>query len=243
MNSLRLLPLATSLAIALSLLWFSASSATVGQTWSQTVSEAAVARAHKDLAAAELLLNTARKLAHEPYEKFETSRLFGRFYQKQQKYEQAESELKQCLEMGRTYDYLRDNGVEEDLSELYVRMGRNADAHAMVEASSQSDRADARVKSLLEPMVLSVQRDIKKAWSPPKQKEVPSGTRTVRTICRWLIAQSGEISCLHVSLSSGDKEFDQAALSTIQKLSPCAALPRGSPKFVEIRFSFDYNVR
>jgi TonB family protein len=85
------------------------------------------------------------------------------------------------------------------------------------------------------PYMRSLQREIKKHWKPPSR----DSSKFVSAVFK--VARDGTISDVSISRSSGDRDEDAAALRAIRE-SNKLALPKGSPKTVDISFEFDYNV-
>lgn len=80
-----------------------------------------------------------------------------------------------------------------------------------------------------------IQGIIKTAWFPPK------GNETKRVTVRYDLLSSGAIRNAKVFGSSNIPAADEAALNAI-KNATLPPLPPGSPDFVTIEFTFDYNV-
>ncbi|MGD9682915.1 MAG: TonB C-terminal domain-containing protein [Candidatus Obscuribacterales bacterium] len=87
------------------------------------------------------------------------------------------------------------------------------------------------------PYMVNLQRQIKRHWFPPK------GDKTRYAKAKFKIKKDGALgSTITISEFSGIKRFDDAAIEAIKSASPFEALPDGSPDFVEIEFTFNYNV-
>ncbi len=86
------------------------------------------------------------------------------------------------------------------------------------------------------PYMADLQRRIKRNWFPP------TDAASKRVTARFTIHQSGKLSNLRLSASSGSAVADQAALKAISNAAPFALLPPGAPESVDIEFKFDYNV-
>lgn len=87
------------------------------------------------------------------------------------------------------------------------------------------------------PYMVKLQKKIKRHWFPPK------GDKTRNAKARFKINKDGSLgTTITVSEFSGIKRFDDAAIEAIENAAPFAALPEGSPEFVEIEFTFSYNV-
>ena len=80
-----------------------------------------------------------------------------------------------------------------------------------------------------------IQGIIKTAWFPPK------GNETKRVTVRYDVLNSGTIRNAKVYGSSNIPAADEAALNAIKSVT-LPPLPPGSPDFVTIEFTFDYNV-
>jgi len=86
------------------------------------------------------------------------------------------------------------------------------------------------------PYVKALQSKIKKAWKPPRA-DVSN-----KTVAKFKVRRSGELFDLKLMNPSGDAQVDEAARQAIQSAAPFARLPRGAPRYVEVEFSFAYNV-
>ncbi len=187
----------------------------LGDSWSNTVSKAALAQARggRVSATAEELLQQAQKLATVPYTQFETARLLGYLYRQQRRYQLAEVALKRCLKVGNTYEYLQGAGIEQDLIALYDQMGRPSDAASMRKAAKETEQHDEHDVRLLTPYMTRLTKTIKSRWIPPA-REAGYGTNLhYQTICNWVIDKTGRFSLIHVSKSSGDEVLDTAAVA------------------------------
>ena len=82
----------------------------------------------------------------------------------------------------------------------------------------------------------SLQRAIKKEWHPPK------GMESRKTVVQFKVYRSGLLDNLKVSTSSGLEATNEAAIEAVKATAPFQPLPKGSPRSVDIQFTFDYNV-
>ncbi|MBX3136159.1 TonB C-terminal domain-containing protein [Candidatus Obscuribacterales bacterium] len=85
------------------------------------------------------------------------------------------------------------------------------------------------------PYMTNLQRQIKRAWYPPRKVE------TSRSTVIFKVHANGTMSNLRLFQSSGIALIDQAALKAVQNAAPFHALPEGAPPDVDIQFTFDYN--
>lgn len=87
------------------------------------------------------------------------------------------------------------------------------------------------------PYMANLQRQIKRSWYPPK------GDASARAKVIFKVAQNGEMSYLRMLIPGPNEAFDRAALAAVRDASQSfRPLPVGSPKDVDIEFTFDYNV-
>ncbi|CAN5726058.1 hypothetical protein BH10CYA1_BH10CYA1_50180 [soil metagenome] len=87
------------------------------------------------------------------------------------------------------------------------------------------------------PYMADLQRSIKHNWSPPKNNE------SKRVVVIFQVSKEVRVSKLRLDRSSGVATVDQAALKAVGNAEPeFGALPEGAPEFVDIQFTFDYNV-
>lgn len=82
-----------------------------------------------------------------------------------------------------------------------------------------------------------VQRRIKRNWRPPR------GNESKRVVLYFRVGKDGRLLGLRVKRSSGVQESDQAALAAVELSAPFRPLPpECRENFIEIDFTFDYNV-
>lgn len=86
------------------------------------------------------------------------------------------------------------------------------------------------------PYMADLQRRIKRKWFPPR------GQESKRARVRFKVQHDGQMSNLELDVPSGDEGADQASLAAVKDASPFRPLPVGAPSFVDIQFTFDYNV-
>jgi len=86
------------------------------------------------------------------------------------------------------------------------------------------------------PWMDDLQRRIKRAWLPPKEHE------SDRVVLVFRVHRGGEVSDLKIQKSSGVGVSDQAALDAVQHAAPFRPLPAGPNNFIDLEFTFDFNV-
>ena len=86
------------------------------------------------------------------------------------------------------------------------------------------------------PFMAGLQRQIKRAWFPPKKNKSNTGR------VYFSINRDGSMQNLRITHSTGFKEGDIAMIHAVQNAAPFHALPEGAPATVDIDFNFDYNV-
>ncbi len=87
------------------------------------------------------------------------------------------------------------------------------------------------------PYMANLQRQIKRSWYPPKSDA------SARAKVIFKVAQNGEMSYLRMQIPGPNDAFDRAAMAAVREASKSfRPLPVGSPNFVDIEFTFDYNV-
>jgi TonB family protein len=82
----------------------------------------------------------------------------------------------------------------------------------------------------------TLQRQIKKHWSPCKESE----PRRVKVTFK--ITEVGELKNLEISQPSGSQSLDLLALKAVTDAAPFDPLPKGSPKEVDILLTLDCNI-
>jgi TonB family protein len=74
-----------------------------------------------------------------------------------------------------------------------------------------------------------------KGWKAPRASEIPPVGR--KTVVQAVIARNGTVTSVFVSLKSGKKGWDDAALAVVKSSSPFDPLPAGfRPQSVEAHF-------
>lgn len=86
------------------------------------------------------------------------------------------------------------------------------------------------------PYMAKLQRQIKRAWFPPR------GTESKRVVVVFKLSSEGKASDIRISQSAGSKVADDAAINAVEKAAPFDSLPAGAPSTVDIQFTYDYNV-
>jgi TonB family protein len=87
------------------------------------------------------------------------------------------------------------------------------------------------------PFMANLQRQIKRNWYPPKSDITSKG------MVAFKVARNGDISFIRIIKPGPSDAFDRAEVTAISNASPSfGPLPEGSPKDVDIQFTFDYNV-
>lgn len=81
-----------------------------------------------------------------------------------------------------------------------------------------------------------ISRVIKRNWYPPK------GNISKHIVAIFRLHSDGSVSGLRIDKSSGDALCDEAAMQAISKAAPFDCLPPKFSKYVDIQFTFDYNV-
>ena len=82
-----------------------------------------------------------------------------------------------------------------------------------------------------------LQMDIKRNWNPPKNSD------SLKTVVLFRVGKTGMLLEDKIIKSSGNVEYDEIALKTINATAPFAKLPREfKGDYVDISFTFDYNV-
>ena len=87
-----------------------------------------------------------------------------------------------------------------------------------------------------DPYVRYVQWRIKANWHPP------SSDITRNAEVSFVVARNGTVSAVKILRSSGVVGHDKAAIQAVNDAAPFLYLPDGSPKTVDVNFTFDYNV-
>jgi len=83
----------------------------------------------------------------------------------------------------------------------------------------------------------ALQKQIKRHWFPPKVG------KTSNAKAKFRINRDGSLGPnVEMRIFSGIRKFDDAAVLAIENAAPFEPLPEGSPEFVEVEFTFNYNV-
>jgi len=104
----------------------------------------------------------------------------------------------------------------------------NTSSVAQAESKTIADR--------FENTKIDIQRRIKRAYFPPKSNE------SHHIVVQFHVHRHGELSNLHVVLSSGIFICDQAALKAVENAAPFRPLPEGAKDEEAFEMTFDYNV-
>jgi len=83
------------------------------------------------------------------------------------------------------------------------------------------------------PYMHDLDKRLKHTWPPPK------GHETTRVKISFQLTRRGNMSRLRVERTSGIAAVDNAAMKAVQDAAPFAPLPQGSPKDVDIQYTFD----
>lgn len=84
--------------------------------------------------------------------------------------------------------------------------------------------------------MFNTQRLLKEKWHPPASQ------LSLCTHVSFTVATDGTVSNIRLQESSGDATMDAAGLRAVQETPRLSPLPVGSPKTVDIDFTFTYNV-
>lgn len=88
------------------------------------------------------------------------------------------------------------------------------------------------------PYLANLQQEIKSHWHPPAS----SGSNKIRI--HFKIKKNGEVSDVGFDRMARVTDADAAALNALIETMPSVdPLPANSPEFVDVSFSFDYNVK
>ncbi len=84
--------------------------------------------------------------------------------------------------------------------------------------------------------VEKAKKSISNKWQPIKGFE----DRSAVTV--FTVSQNGSIEEARIVESSGSQAVDQSALDALKASSPLAALPKGAPESIQIRYVFAWHV-
>ncbi len=73
-------------------------------------------------------------------------------------------------------------------------------------------------------------------WQPEK------GFQDRNVVVVFAVKSNGSIEDERIIESSGSQAVDQSALAALKIASPLAALPKGAPEFIQIRYVFSWHV-
>lgn len=82
----------------------------------------------------------------------------------------------------------------------------------------------------------SVERAVKRTWSPPK-----GVSASKRVEVSFKVTRTGNISALKVDLSSGVSALDDSALDAVRRAAPFGMLPENYKDNIDVRLGFDSN--
>lgn len=81
-----------------------------------------------------------------------------------------------------------------------------------------------------------MKKSIQAKWTPPKDMN----QKTIVAV--FSIQRNGAITDAEIVESSGKSDVDETALKALKEASPLQALPKGSPKYLQVRYKFDWKV-
>lgn len=87
------------------------------------------------------------------------------------------------------------------------------------------------------PYMKAMKKAIQAKWVSPK------GFDQKKVVTAFSIQRDGRITEAEIVESSGSADIDKTAMQALKDASPLAPLPKGSPKHVQIRYKFDYQVK
>lgn len=107
-------------------------------------------------------------------------------------------------------------------------------SHHHSESISFSKNEEARTEYGL--YFADLQRRIKRAWFPPKQREV------AHVVFFLKVHRGGEVSDVRINRSSGLNLFDQAALRAIENAAPLKPLPPDQCETIDVAITFEHDI-
>ena len=112
---------------------------------------------------------------------------------------------------------------------------KNDAAARTVEAKKNEPPID---KEIVTKYIEKIEPSIKSNWTPP------SGTNMKKASVKFTINSKGELVSNEIYSSSGNVEFDKAALGAITLSAPFPPLPENLYReFLDIIFTFDFNIK
>jgi TonB family protein len=110
--------------------------------------------------------------------------------------------------------------------------GDKANVSCELEVSSTDSRPvqSAGDSEVLRAYRRGISHRIKRCWYPPKDGR--------HAVVRFSLSRNGEVSGLGLSVSSGDKFSDEAALNAVRHAQPFRAIPKELPAPLEAEFNF-----
>lgn len=112
-------------------------------------------------------------------------------------------------------------GAEGDKSDLNCDMAVRSPDSRLVQSAGDSE--------VLRAYKRGISHRIKRCWYPPKDGRHP--------VVRFDLNRNGEVSNLGLSVSSGDKFSDEAALNAVRHAQPFRAIPKELPAPLEAEFN------
>ncbi len=116
---------------------------------------------------------------------------------------------------------LPSSGAEGDKSDLNCDMAVRSPDSRLVQSAGDSE--------VLRAYKRGISHRIKRCWYPPKDGRHP--------VVRFDLNRNGEVSNLGLSVSSGDKFSDEAALNAVKHAQPFRAIPKELPAPLEAEFN------
>ena len=116
--------------------------------------------------------------------------------------------------------------------------GEKSVSSAKLKPENQDDKDDETPSQDLDltPYIATAKKTIQAKWQPAR------GLENYKVTTVFTILRDGTIQDAQVVDPSGIALVDQAALSALKAASPLPALPSGSPKSIQLRYKFQWNV-
>lgn len=118
-----------------------------------------------------------------------------------------------------------------------IEKERPHSCHNKIQVSREQNFQSSDVSSDFAAYMKDMQKSIKLNWNPPKLDSTNSVT------LKYKIDRNGNLLEYSVLKTSGIKEFDDAAITTLKNTAPFKPLPASyKGESIDIQFTFDYNV-
>ncbi len=127
------------------------------------------------------------------------------------------------------------------LTDIYIKRPDIALISQINSGSKSSDNKDDDdnevSKDEMDVFMVNMKKKINQTW------KIPKSLNSIRVITGFTVLKDGKIVDPSILQSSGDKNIDDSALQALKDASPLDKLPEQAPEFLQIRYTFKWDVK